>query len=320
MKVKIIISCLIFSVVLVCLSLFLWKEGNKIENRKFKIPVKTSKEKNISPTPLSTSLGGKIEIIATGNVMLGRTVMTTSLDKEDVYYPFRKVKDVLNSADLLFINLENPIVENCPRTYEGFKFCTTPGIAQGLNFAGVDIANLANNHTLNYGEEALISTSNILGDMGISFVGLGDLVIKEIDGVKFGFLGFDFFSKDPKEEDFDLIKESSEKVDILLVGVHWGVEYTSKPTLFQREWAKKIIDAGADVIIGHHPHWVQDMEYIDGKPVFYSLGNFVFDQMWSEETRKGLAVKLVFEGKDLADIVKLPIYMKNWAQPEFVNK
>ena len=320
MKIKFSISFFIFSILLIGLSLFFWGEKGETGDGKFKVPVKNLGKNNISfPSP-SMDLKTKVEIIATGDVMLGRTVMTTSLDKGDVFYPFRKVKDVLDSADLVFINLENPIVENCPRTYDGFKFCTNPEIAQGLKFAGVDIANLANNHSLNYGREALVSTSHILKGMGISSVGLDNLVIKEIDGVKFGFLGFDFFSKDPEEDDFDLIRESKKKVDVLLVGIHWGVEYTSKHTLFQRQTAEKVIDAGADVIIGHHPHWVQDVEYIDGKPVFYSLGNFVFDQMWSEETRKGLVIKLIFEGKKLAGVDRLPVYMEDWAQPEFIIK
>lgn len=92
-----------------------------------------------------------------------------------------------------------------------------------MNFAGVDIANLANNHTLNYGREGLVSTSNILRDMGISSV------------------GFDFFSKDPKEEDFDLIKGSNKKVDILLVGVHWSVEYTINPLFFRGSELKRLL-------------------------------------------------------------------------------
>jgi len=320
MKTKIVISCLIFFIVLVGLPLFFWREENKVRDKKSEISVKSSEEGNISAIPLPTTLKEKIEIIAVGDVMLGRTVMTTSLDKGDILYPFRKVKDVLNSADLVFINLENPIVENCPRTHEGFKFCTTPEIAQGLKSAGIDVANLANNHALNYGEKVLISTSHILKDMGISAVGLEGLVIKEIDGVKFGFLGFDFVSKDPKEEDFDLVEESKKKVDTLFIGVHWGIEYANKPSLLQRKWAKQFVDAGADIVIGHHSHWVQDMEYVDGKPVFYSLGNFIFDQMWSEETRRGLVVKLVFKEKDLINVIKLPIYMENWAQPEFVDR
>ena len=80
-----------------------------------------------------------------------------------------------------------------------------------------------------------------------------------------------------------------------------------------------MVDSGVDVIVGHGPHWVQDVEYINNKPVYYSLGNFIFDQMWSEETKKGLAVKLIFEGDKLIKEERLPIYMSSWAQPEFIE-
>ena len=88
----------------------------------------------------------------------------------------------------------------------------------------------------------------------------------------------------------------------------------------QRDWATFMVEAGADVIAGHHPHWVQEIEYIDEVPVYYSLGNFVFDQMWSEETKKGLVVKLTFEDGEIVNEELLPTYMSFHAQPEFVNK
>jgi poly-gamma-glutamate synthesis protein (capsule biosynthesis protein) len=103
--------------------------------------------------------------------------------------------------------------------------------------------------------------------------------------------------------------------------MHWGVEYQEKALPGVRGLAKEIIEYGADLIVGHHPHWVQDWEFIDGKPVFYSLGNFVFDQMWSEKTKKGLAVVLTYESNgNLADYKLLPTYMFSWSQPEFVEE
>ncbi len=260
-----------------------------------------------------------VEILLTGDVMLGRTVMSKSLDLNDPTYPFKKVGDELRKADIVFINLENPIVTGCPRTSEGLKFCTDPELVKGLTFAGVDVVTLANNHSKNYGLEGLNESVTILNKNGILTTGLGNLVTKKIGGTIFGFLGFDFSSQEPNKSDYDLISEYKGRVDVLIVGVHWGAEYKSEAPRRQKEWAKKFVESGADVVVGHGPHWVQGEEYINGKPVFYSLGNFVFDQMWSEETKQGLAVKLTFRGNKLVKEEKLPVYMSSWAQPEFVE-
>lgn len=256
-------------------------------------------------------------LILTGDVMLGRSVMTKSLDLGDSTYPFRKVADKLSSADFVFVNLENPIVSSCPKVTTGFKFCADPKMIEGLTLSGVDVVSLANNHSGNYGEKGINETLKFLKESGIEAVGLGNLVVKEKKGIKFGFLGFDFVSKSPKEDDFKLVADSNKKVNVLIVGVHWGEEYREKANKFQREWARKLVEAGADVVVGHHPHWIQDGEKIEGKSIYYSLGNFVFDQMWSEKTREGLVMKLTFRDGALLREEKLPIYMANWAQPEF---
>jgi poly-gamma-glutamate capsule biosynthesis protein CapA/YwtB (metallophosphatase superfamily) len=263
-----------------------------------------------------------------GDIMLGRTVMTTSQDKNDFVYPFQKVKNELNIADLIFANLENPLVSNCPRHFDGLKFCADPQMIEGLKEANVSVVTIANNHTRNYGQSGYDETRKILSENGIEYVGDNNLVIEEINDTKFGFIGFDFLTNVPTEQDYQLIKDSDSKVDVLIVGVHWGAEYKNSANKYQIEYAKKMVESGADVIAGHHPHWVQNIEYIEGlpssdgsiesKPVYYSLGNFVFDQMWSEETKKGMAVKLTFEGKKLVKEEKLQVYIKERGQPEFV--
>lgn len=258
-------------------------------------------------------------IILVGDIMLGRTVMTKSQDVGDFTYPFLKVSGELNQADLVFANLENPIVTNCPRHTDGLKFCATPDMLAGLVGSNITAVTLSNNHTLNYGQSGLEETKQYLAQNNILYT-YKNLVIIKKNNLKFGFLGFDFLDNTPTEADYDLIKASKQKVDILIVSIHWGVEYTAHPTAYQKEIAQKVIESGGDILMGHHPHWVQDTESINGKPVYYSLGNFVFDQMWSEETRHGLAIKLTFDEKGkLITEEKLPIYMSNWAQPEFIQ-
>jgi len=183
----------------------------------------------------------------------------------------------------------------------------------------VDIVNLANNHSRNYGQPGLEETEDVLNQKGILATGVGNLVKAERKDTVFGFLGFDLTVKYLSVGDLELIKASKDKVDVLVVGVHWGSEYRSEPSVRQREWAKQMIISGADVIVGHHPHWVQSFEFIEGKPVYYSLGNFVFDQMWSVKTREGAVAKLTFKDGKLIKQEFLKTYMTNWAQPEFMT-
>ena len=246
--------------------------------------------------------------------------MTKSLNSGDAIYPFRRVADKLREADIVFSNLENPIVSGCPKTDEGFKFCADPKMVDGLVFASIDIVNLANNHTLNYGKEGLEETKRELAENQIKWVGDGNLEVIEKGGTNFGFLGFDFVTKKPIENDYQLVKNSDEKVDVLIVGVHWGKEYSDNATISQKRIAAKLIENGADAIAGHHPHWIQNIENINEKPVYYSLGNFIFDQAWSEETKKGLVVRLTYRGGELKTEDKLPVYMRNFAQPEWIDQ
>ncbi len=248
-------------------------------------------------------------LISTGDIMLGRSVMTKSLKDNDPNYPFLYVSDVLRNADIVFSNLENPIVDNCPYVNSGFKFCADPKMIEGLKYAGVDIVSLANNHILNYGKEGLSQTKKYLNLNGVKWVGGGNLVVIENNNTKFGFLGFDFLDYKLQEKDLNLVRSSKTKVDILVVSVHWGEEYKSKANSNQKLIAGKLSEAGADYIVGHHPHWVQEIERMGNTEVYYSLGNFVFDQRWSEETKKGLSANLIFKGKKFEkENLLLPAY------------
>lgn len=280
---------------------------------------------NTNNNPITEKLqdvSSESTVFIAGDVMLGRTVMRKSYELNDFSYPFRKVADVIRGAGIAFVNLENPIIKTCPFRETGMVFCTTPEMLQGLTFSGVDIVNLANNHTGNYGQAGLEETLQYLSKENILSTGIGKLAVIEKDNITFGFLGFDKSEQvNPKltQDEIDLIAESNDKVDLLVVSMHWGVEYQDKALPGVRSLAKEIVGYGADLIVGHHPHWVQDWEFIDGKPVFYSLGNFVFDQMWSEKTKKGLVVVLTYGEKgNMVDYELLPTYISSWAQPEFI--
>lgn len=255
-----------------------------------------------------------------GDVMLGRSVMVTSMKQNDFDYPFKKVSSYLRGSDIVFANLESPFAEDCPQTNSGMIFCADPILAKGIINAGINVVTLANNHTGNYGKEGMVTTQKVLTENAIEYTGEGNLVIKEVNGIKFGFLGFNLMYRSPDNLEKKMIAESDKLVDVLIVGVHWGDEYQPSANNKQRAYARELVGLGADIIAGHHPHWVQDMETINGKKVYYSLGNFVFDQMWSEETRKGIAITLEFDGSDIVSEKITNIYINKLGQPEIVSR
>ncbi len=296
--------------IIVSISMTFSSLGNRSEHSSFI-------RKIYNPTPKVSFKQTKL--ILTGDVMLGRNVMLEAIYAKNPNYPFKKVADKLRRADIVFINLENPIVKNCPRHDDGFTFCTTPEIAEGLVESGVDVVSLANNHSGNYGQKGITETVTYLENKGILVTGLGKLARLERNGIKFGFLGFEYVFKPANQDHLKLVAQSDPLVDILIVGVHWGDEYKAIANDFQRKLAREFIKNGADVVVGHHPHWVQDSEIIDGAPVYYSLGNFIFDQMWSEETRQGIVVELTFDDTNLVNQQIFKTYIKNTGQPEFLE-
>lgn len=275
---------------------------------------------------IETPAKQRITVILGGDVMLGRAVMSTSLEKNDPTYPFAKIASFMQSADVAFVNLENPIVENCPLHTSGFVFCAPPQMIDGLSYAGVDIVSISNNHIFNYGEDGFEETKRHLSEADILYADDSDLAVKQLnppshkasEGQVIGFLAFDKSQQsNPKltEAERKLVSDSDQKVDVLVVSMHWGVEYQDIALPGVRALAIELVDLGADVVVGHHPHWVQDYEYINGKPIYYSLGNLVFDQMWSEKTRTGMLVKLTFENGDVVEEEFVNSYMGEWAQP-----
>lgn len=259
-------------------------------------------------------------IILGGDVMLGRSVELASRRK-DFNYPFLEIAEYTKQADIVFVNLENPIVEDCPARNNGLVFCANPEMLRGLKHADINVVNLANNHISNYGASGIDSTRKFLAANNIGYTGIGELYIKLVNGVKFGFLGFNRAeSRVPlSDEEIMKVSDSAMKVDVLIVAMHWGNEYHDRANDYQRETARILVENGVDIVVGHHPHWVQDWEELEGKLVFYSLGNFVFDQMWSEKTRQGVLVDLTFEGSDVVSQEFKNIYIEKIGQPKLVE-
>lgn len=280
----------------------------------------------------------EIVLCAVGDILLDRGVRKEM--KGDYDHPYKKVKNILNEADITIGNLE------CPITYGGTPalkrpiiiFKADPENSEAVKEAGFDILNLANNHTMDYGTEGIVNTINTLKKTNINFIGAGSNyedarkpLYAQAKNCKIGFLGYSVFppegyitfSDRPDVAKIDIkslkdeIKSAKSKCDFLVISIHWGKEYGFYRSDMQKKLAYAIIDSGGDLIIGHHPHVLQGIEgYKDGI-IFYSLGNFVFDRQIQNGTDETIIVNFKIKNKMLDRIEIIPAKIRN-CQPERV--
>ncbi len=267
-------------------------------------------------------------LVATGDIIPARSTNAKVVRLQDFLHPYRLTVDYLRSGDILLVNLEAPLLASCPVTTEGFQFCGDRRHVEGLAFAHVGVASLANNHLTNYGPAGTSETIRLLNANGIAPVGLGLWHVQDIRGLKFAFLAFNGIGVaiDRAEVARQIAAVRGEGADVVVVSFHWGKEYESLPQPDAgiapddpREIAHQTIDAGADLIIGNHPHWVQAVELYRDRFIAYAHGNFIFDQMWSRETREGVVGRYRFYGTRLVAVEFKPVLIEDYAQPRFVE-
>lgn len=284
----------------------------------------------------------KNTMLFVGDIMLSsnRGVGEQINEKGDYTYPFLKIASVLRSADLTFGNLEGPISSRGKDRGGKYSFRANTEAIQGLVFAGFDVLSVANNHIFDWGEDAFEDTMNVLRRNDIDYVGGGTNysnankpLIKNIGGTKVAFLAYSLVDYDMgnfeakkysvgkssfnKEKVVGTIKElkMSDTVDIVVVSFHWGEEYKTRSYPKQQKIAYAMIGAGADLIIGHHPHVVQEIEKYKNGWIAYSLGNFIFDQSFSEETMRGLVLEVEIMGKKISNVNAIDIKISDTFQP-----
>ena len=250
----------------------------------------------------TTEADGSTTILFTGDVLFANA-FKAGYDADGIKGVVApELLEELRAADILMVNNEFPFSDRgTPMADKQFTFRCSPGYVKALNEMGVDVVSLANNHTLDYGRDALSDTFAALDGAGILYGGAGDsaerakqVQVIEAHGKKYGFIAVSRVvpTADWKVENavpglfscydttalVEVIKEAKETCDYVAVYPHWGVEYQAYPEANQTQIAKACIDAGADVVVGSHTHCLQGVSYIEGKPVFYSLGNFIFGQ------------------------------------------
>ncbi|OGY34345.1 MAG: AmmeMemoRadiSam system protein B [Candidatus Andersenbacteria bacterium RIFCSPLOWO2_12_FULL_45_8] len=236
-------------------------------------------------------------LLSVGDIMLGRYVETL-MNSAGENYPFEKISQFLRGIDIVSGNLEGTIITDHKQTPDfSTKFSFSPRVAKTLRLNNFSLVSLANNHALDYGENGLKETSGFLKQFEIDTSGHPSKIegtkvaTKDVRGQKIAFASFNFTGPYPKEQEaYELVKNFKEKNNFVVVNIHWSEEYALKANDFQKIVAHNLIDSGADLIIGHHPHVVQEIEQYKNKIIFYSLGNFIFDQYFSKYTKEGLTI------------------------------
>ena len=309
-----------------------------------------SQTMSLAPLRLNEEKPEDSEIIfyAVGDIMLDRGVdyMIKKNGNYDFKFPFLKIADYLKRADILFGNLESIISDKGVKVGSIYSFRAEPEAIEGLIYAGLDIVSVANNHIFDYGREAMEDSFKRLREVGIDYVGGGfnekevrTGVIREIKGTKITFLaytnkGSKYWAATEKNSGIgwlderikDDIEKAKEKSDLVIVSLHFGEEYQTKPNEEQKYFAKLAIDSGADLVIGHHSHIIQPIEkYPEGEQapygaskngwIAYSLGNFVFDQGFSKETMDGLLLEVIIENKKIKEVNPKKIKISEFFQP-----
>ena len=268
-------------------------------------------------------------LLVTGDVIPARGVDYFATVKHDFLWPFRRTADYTRNADVTYINLESPLFPGCPvNPGPTFTFCGDARFVDGLTLMGADVANLANNHLTNYGAEGVTLTDQLLQKHGIQTSGLGPVAVIDVRGIKFGFIGFNGVGKAIDQTALKAgIERARQLADIVVVQFHWGKEYERQPMADRGvptpddpvAIGHDAIDWGADIVIGNHPHWYQGVEVYKGKLITYAHGNFVFDQMWSEETREGVIGTYTFYGTKLVAVTWKAYRIYDYGQPVFMN-
>lgn len=297
----------------------------------------------IQPLPKNKPI---TSILAVGDIMMGRYVGVKIARSGDNTHSFQYVSDYLQKPDITFAQLETPIAPTT-LTSEGMILIAQPSTVDGLVESEIDIVSISGNHFGDALRDGMEYTFNTLEENNILYIGAGrneeeafSHQVIEKNGTKFGFISYvnimpssygaegsiagsawvDFDSDDDLEKVKNSIIEAKNNCDVLLVGFHWGTEYTPHPTANQVKFAHAAIDSGADIVIGTHPHVVQADEIYQDKYIIYSLGNFIMDQMWSQETTEGVLLPIYVHDKQIIAVDLVPTQIIDYSQVKIISK
>lgn len=303
-KKKIILLAIITPLLLV-LGLFVWRiEASRLNDSMprevFKIQAQEKKDDLIVGVA-STTTTPVLKMLFFGDIMLDRYV-GDKIKKNGLDDIFAKLPGDFFTADVVSANLEGAVT-NAGSHYDPLfsnDFAFAPQLVGGLKKYHFNFFNIANNHLTDQGTSGVVETRKNLQNLNIDYSGCIDAQVGtcttkiiEVRGKKIGMVGLStVYYKFDQAAAEKIVKDLKTKADLVIVNIHWGKEYIHEQNQIQEDVAHGLVEAGADAIIGHHPHVVEGIEIYQGKPIFYSLGNFIFDQYFSRDTQQELGVDL----------------------------
>lgn len=282
-----------------------------------------------------------VSVIKTGTSVIGGPGWTLCERKKGLQYPVQEVEEFLKNSDLTVISNESSFVDGCTQEAGTTAFCGKPSYLQNLQSIDADIISLTGNHMCDYGRTHFESTLETYTQNNIDYFAGGnneseawEPLIIDTEAGKIAFVGYNkmgpngvlatenlagsaYYDETKFKASMD---KASEKADIVWVDTHLWPEYGTTPTNDQKDHSQEAVEFGADIVTGVSSHETQSMTFFQNKPVFYGLGNFLFDQMWSTETRRGIVLKTyVYDGK-IIDIKVHPTEMYDYCQPRFAEE
>lgn len=295
----------------------------------------------VATLPPAPSGPATITVAAVGDMQFDRQVARLIFTSGGAA-PLAEVAEQLASADIAVGNLESTLSDlGERRTDKDYTFRGKPAGVEGLALAGFDFVSLANNHALDCGNDALLDTIARLDANGIGHAGAGANkpaawapAVRDINGTTVAYLAFShilpsgFVATDSRpgiaqgrlkmDEVEAAIRAADAEYDYVLVSFHWGVEYTPDCNAEQVTDARRAVDAGADMVLAHHPHVIQALESYNGKLIAYSLGDFVFDH-YSRETGEAFILEAELGPNGIGAVHITPVYLDSFGKPEYVS-
>jgi poly-gamma-glutamate synthesis protein (capsule biosynthesis protein) len=323
-KIKKAIPILTMLVSFIVISLF----ASSFFSGKKTITINNNLDQKISPIVNATEKPENgVSILFLGDMMFDRYIRQIG-EKKGYSFPFQKVVSLLANNDLVVGNLEGPITNNQSVSLDSkmgeknnYIFTFDPKLAKTLAEENIKLVNIGNNHIANFGSSGIENTRDYLTQSGVDFFGDPEkidkrMTFKNVKWLNIAFVNYNQFVLNGKQKTVDDIsKAKNVKADMIIIYTHWGKEFVDQPDQKIKELAHEFVDAGADLIIGTHPHVVQSKEEYKGKMIYYSLGNFIFDQYFDPKTQTGLAVQItIIPMNKKIEFKEFQIKMKNNGQ------
>lgn len=306
-------------VVVLCVIVFLWSPTISYD-----LPLDSNSALSIDSSHGTPNR--PTELIFVGDLMLGRTVETV-MEKQGINFPFQNIRSFVEDPDLMIGNFEgivSRIHEHAPSMT--FRFSIKNEYLTQLTLLGFDVLSLANNHSFDYGQDALSYTRDLCRALKVlcggtpNGINAHSTAVREVNGERIGFIFLHTVHASLDETKVvNALNELQSTSDLQIAYVHWGDEYALVHNTDQEKLARLLIDTGADVVIGHHPHVVQDIALYKEKPIFYSLGNFIFDQNFIPDVEDELAVKMTLTQEKITYTLIPFTTAVTHVQPDFMN-